>query len=386
MTIGGLVMSFVAVDVGASCTRYATEKGKIGILPNNVVFLELEDEVDLQTYSKDIDDSLEVIIESNNKNEIFPIRALMGDMANRYSGINVRPSVMLNKHAQRINYLSAIVAAALSIYKDSIDNRIDLHWALPPVEVRTAKDILRNNCIGKYAVTFPKYGNLKIEFEVAEVEVYEESSMAMLSYFFDGEGKAREESTKYNEGNILSLDIGASSTDLAVVNNMKYLEKSGQTYKTGGNIAREFLIDDIRAMYGFDLPADIADDVIAEGRLQLGNGYEDVSNIVEAAKQHLAEQVVEQIQGYFRKIGIPIQSIRAIVASGGGSMQGQYVNEDNEVVITSKPMSYYITKALVQVCQGVEVENYKYNPRLAVIRGLYLRAMMIENGKRVANN
>lgn len=378
-------MSFVAVDVGASCTRYVSEKGKIGILPNNVVFLGLEDTIDLQPYSEQIEDSLEVIVESDNNSEMFPIRALIGDMANRYSGLNVRPSIMLNKHSQKINYLSAIVAVALSIHRELADNSIELYWALPPVEVRTAKDIVRNNCKGKYVVTFPKFNNLKIEFEINGVEAYEESFMALLSYFFDNSGRAREESLKYNVGNILSLDIGASTTDLAVVSNMRYLEKSGQTYKTGGNIAREFLIDDIRAMYGFDLPAEIADTVIAEGRLQLGNRYEDVSHIVEDAKQHLAEQVVEQVQGYFRKIGIPIQSIRAIVVSGGGSMQGQYVNEDNEVVITSKPMSYYITKALVEVCQGVEVETYKYNPRLAVIRGLLLRAIMIEYGKRAVN-
>jgi len=366
-------MSFVAVDVGASSTRFMSSNGKLGILPNNVVFLDNDAEVKMEPYSDSIVDCLEVVVESDN-NSVFPIRALMGSMATRHSATNVKPSVMANKHTQKINYLSAIVATAIAINQNNLDTNVTMYWALPPIEVRTAKEEVIRKCIGSYKVTFPKMDGLTVEFNVVGVEAYEESFMALMSFYFDGNGKIREEARKYATGNVLSLDIGASTTDLAVVKDMRYLEKSGQTYKTGGSIAREYLIDDIRGIYGFDLPNELADIAMAEGRIQFGNGYKDIRNIVESAKKHLAEQVVEQIQGYFRKIDIPIQNVRAIVVSGGGSMRGQFVNEQGNVEITSNPMSYYITNSLNDICTGVNVLQYSDNPRLAVINGLYLRA------------
>ncbi len=367
-------MDFVALDLGASGTRYASNQGKINTLPNNMVFIEPDTRVDLEPYSDEIEGALDITIELDKESPYFPTRVLIGQMANRYSPTNVRPSVAANKHTQIINYVSAIAAAAVAKHKFDLKDNLSLYIALPPVEVRKAKDIVKENLTGNFTVTFNKFKNLKMTFTVTDVSCFEESFMAMLAYFFEMNGQLKESAHKYRVGNVLSMDIGASTTDLAVVADMRYLEKSGQTYKTGGNVARDFLIDDLRAEYGYDVPVEIADLAMAEGRIQMGNKYEDISEMVASAKQRFAEQVVEQIQGYFRKVNIPIQSIRAIVVSGGGSMRSEYVNDEKEVVVTSEPMSYYITKELNKICSGVEVESYSTNPRLANISGLFIRA------------
>ena len=87
-----------------------------------------------------------------------------------------------------------------------------------------------------------------------------------------------------------------------------------------------------------------------------------------------AKGIATSMQTYFRSIGIPIQSIRAIIVSGGGSMHSQYVNEDGEVIVTSEPMSKYITEAFKEICDGVVVESYGGSPRTANISGLFIRA------------
>ena len=234
---------------------------------------------------------------------------------------NQRHSVMANKHVQQINYISAITAVAVNKIRFGLGENISMYLAMPPIEVKNAKDELKNNFLGKYKVTFSKLDKV-IEFTIDDVVCYEESFMALLSYFFELNGSLKDESANFRSGNILSMDIGASTTDLAVVSDMRYIEKSGQTYKTGGNVARDFLMDDLRAEYGFDVPVEIADTAMAEGRIQMGNTFVDIAPMVRTAKERFAEQIVEQIQGYFRKVGIPIQSIRAIVVSGGGSMPG----------------------------------------------------------------
>ena len=68
-------------------------------------------------------------------------------------------------------------------------------------------------------------------------------------------------------------------------------------------------------------------------------------------------------------------------------MQSEYVNEQGETVKTSEPMSYYITQALTKICSGVEVEPYGESPRLANIKGLFIRAKVdAANQAKRANN
>jgi hypothetical protein len=368
-------MNFVAVDIGASSTRFVSNNGKIRVLPNNMVFLEPNIFVDLEPYDNSVESALEVVITKEGDPENSNIKALIGQLAERFASNNVRPSVLVNKYSQKINYISVITAVALSKIEEGLEGPIYLYLALPPIEVRTAKDAVKQKFTGKYRVEFPKFrGGIKVEFEIADVSCYEESFMALLSYFFDLNGTLKEKAKKYLTGNILSLDIGASTTDLAILKNGRYLDKSGQTYKIGGNIARDYLRDLIRAQYGFDLPAEDAEVTMAEGRLQLGNTYVDIRDLVTEAKMNFAQAVVEQMQSYFRQVNIPIQTIRAIVVSGGGSMQSQYINENGEIIKTSEPMSYYITQSLKDVCPGVEVEPYGDEPRMANIRGLLIRA------------
>ena len=367
-------MHFVCADLGASSTRYTSNTGKIEVMPNNMVFIGDDTRVDQEPYSSDIESALDVVIESDNKCEYFPARVLVGQMAERYSSINERPTVLKNKHVQRVNYISAVLSVALSKHKHNLEENVGLYIALPPGEVKVAKDVLKENLVGNYVVTCKKLNNMKVKFKIEDVNTYEESFMAMLAYFFEMTGTVREQAKQYARGTVLSMDIGASTTDLAVIQNMKYLERSGQTFRTGGNIARDILVDRIREQYGFDAPVEMAELAMAEGRIQFGRGYQDCSNDVEAAKRTFAAQIVDQMQGYFRKINIPINGIMAIVVSGGGSMQGQYVNNDGKVIVTSKPMSYYITEELNKVCPGVAVEHFSDNPRLANITGLFIRA------------
>lgn len=366
---------YVCEDLGASGTRYVSNNGYLNMMANNMVFMGLDEHSDLEPNSEAIEEALDVTIESNSACTVFPCHVLIGKMAERYSPTNERPSVLQNKHLQRVNYVSAIVAVALSKLKNqNMGENIQLYIALPPGEVRVAKDIVRNNLLGQYKVTFNKFGGAQVVFNITDVSVYEESFMAMLSYFFEKDGTLSEKAKKYARGITLSMDIGASTTDLAVIKDMKYIEHSGQTYRTGGNVARDILGDYIRETYGYDAPVESLELAMAEGRIQFGATYKDCSKAVDNAKKVLASQIVEMIQGYFRKINIPLNLIMGIIVSGGGSMQSQYIDEDGNEVVTSQPISTFITEELNKICSGVAVEHISNQPRLANIYGLFIRA------------
>ena len=370
-------MSFVAVDLGASSSRYCSDSGSISVMPNNMVILPTMSVSNIKTDRTDIESNLEVQIVKDTADEknFFPANVLIGIMAEKHRNINERPSVNSHKHLQRINYISAVVACALSRIKHKLDENIDLYIATPPIEVYDAQEAFRKGLVGKYTVTFPKFeGGTTVTVNITDVSCYEESFMACTSFFFNDNGAPKNEHKEFLSGTVLSLDIGASTTDIAIIKNGRYLDKSGQTYRIGGNVARDNLIEQVCAKYAIDLPIEDAERTMAEGRLKQGNKFADVSEFVAIAKSDLAHQLVTYMQTYFKRVEIPIQMINAIMVSGGGSVQSQYVNENGEVVKTSEPMSYYVTKELTQWSEGTDVVEYGEEARFANIKGLYIRA------------
>lgn len=372
-------MNFVASDLGASSTRYITDQGKIQLLPNNLVMLPYGTVTKLEKNVEDIEGNLEVTIEKEgNESSYFPVTFLAGKMAERYSSNFVTPDINKHKHKQPINYISAVLSAAVAKIKFGLDNELISVIAVPPVEINNAKQVFKQELVGKYKVTFPKYmDGVAVEFTIADVMVYEESVLAMASFFFNMNGTPKEDHRDFMRGRVLSLDIGASTSDAAIIEDGRFLERSGRTIKTGGNVARSTFINLITEQEGYNLPESDAEKAIAEGRIVEGNGYKDVSDLVNQSKKELAHQLITPLTKYFGEVGIPIQQIRAIVVSGGGSMPGQYTNDDGEVVITSEPLSKHVTEALRDICPGVLTVPYGEDARFANVKGLFIRSKML---------
>lgn len=380
-------MSFVAVDLGASGTRYTSNRGTIRTIPNNMeIIRDTERYIDVIPFDNTIEMGLEAVItKSDTSDENYPVKLLVGDMASRYTTPNSVPSLAISKHRQPINYYSGIMAVAVSkLYDDTLGDKLDMYVAFPPTEVTmNAKSIINNNFNGHYTVQFPKL-NKTVEFTVENTHVHEESFMAMLSFFYGPDGRIREENSNWFQGNILSIDIGDSTTDFTLVHNQRYMNRSGKTFRIGGRNVVGEVVSSISSSENYEMPDEIARQVVAEGRMQFGDGYKDASSIVASAKKKFAALLRDSVEKYFSQINIPLQQIRAIVVSGGGSMPSQYVNDDGEIKVTSKSMADYVTEEMQSICPGVKVIPYGNNPRMANISGLYIRALIGESKKKQA--
>lgn len=371
-------MDYVAVDLGASSTRYTTIGNKINFIPNNMFFVEnMAQKLDNARNGDTHENNLDVSIWKEGESKFFPMRALVGQMATRYGAYNVRPEQQKNKYEQKINYFSTVLAIALSKLKTpELGDKINLFSALPPSEVENHKDEFRANLIGKYTVSFNKIGTTPttMQFEINEVYCYEESRMAIIQFLFDDRYPDR--LGTYSNSTILSIDIGASTIDLAVFENGSYIERTGRTYKIGGNTVRDLVSKAITAKYGQELSLKEADQCLVEGRIKLGNRHEEIREIVEHSKRQVAQQIIGKMDSYFAGIEMSLLSINYIIVSGGGSMESSYIDKDGKQVITSKPMSDYITEALHTICQGVDVVSFGDEPRTANIRGLGMYASL----------
>jgi len=344
---------FVAGDIGTSETRISAD-GTITLrIPNNCVFLSGPTLASFEG-GKDTLTSIEAVIEGL---EDKPITVLFGEMASRYSANNLRPSPLEAKYKQHINMVSIIVGTALARLEKG-NTPADLYLALPPVEVNKAREALKASLGGEYRVEFPKL-NRAARVKFNEINVYEESRMAGVAFM-------AQISEEYRSGTVLSVDIGAGTTDLALFIDGVFHERSAKTYKVGGNIAREFLIDDIAVEYDCELPIADAEVVISTGLLKLGNTKQKVVSNVNDAKRQFANLLVESIQQYFRAVGVPIQTVNAFLLSGGGSLTGSCDG--------SRSVASYVVDALKAVCPGIDTIEYKGDARMANLEGLCITA------------
>jgi len=300
---------FVAVDIGTSETRVSADGTVTLRIPNNCVFLPAPTPTTFAAGTGMLG-ALEAVIEGLDDK---PVTVLFGEMAERHSAVSQSPSPLEAKHKQRINIVSIIVGTAL-VRLEKGNTPCDLHLALPPVEVAKARDTLKGSLGGEYRVEFPKLGrSARVKF--GEIYCYEESRMAGIAFL-------PQLSDDHRDGIVLSVDIGAGTTDLALFSGGVFYERSAKTYRVGGNTAREYLIDAISSEYDYELPGHEANDVVSTGLLKLGNKKVSVVDQVNDAKGRFADDIVDQIQQYFRSIKVPVQTVNAFLVSGGGSMAG----------------------------------------------------------------
>lgn len=381
-------MEFIGVDIGASSTRVVSKSGRIGIIPNNAVMIDnLDEKIKFMPYDDEIENALDVIIRKKGVSDRFPVHILYGSMAERYSRSNITPSVQKQKFQQEINYASIITAAAVSRINFGTKESFRVYLAVPPGEVKKAEEAFKKELVGQFTVELPKYsGGSTVNLNIEDVVCMEESVMAITSFFFSMSGSIREQATEFVTGNVLSMNIGASTTDLSMSKDCRYIEQSGRTIPVGGNLARDFLIANVYDEYGFELPTSAAEKVMAEGRIEIGNTIEDASKLVCDAKEQLAKDIVKRMELYFKSINMPIQTVRAIVVSGGGSLNSEYINNEGERVITVKPMSEFVTKELEDWCSHINVVHYGDEARLADLKGVYIRASVDDQMESARKN
>lgn len=371
-------MSFVAIDVGASSTRYVSDSGRINVLPNNMIFLPDGQRSVIEPDKAQIENSLEFTIKktAGAECEYFPVTALAGIMADRADGICTTPSVNAHKYNQKVNYISIVLAVAVSKLKYELEGDLDVYIAVPPIEIGGAREKFGATVPGTYEVTFPKFeGGRTVNVNIRNLFCDEESKMAVFSFFFDMNGVPNKEHLQFMSGRVLSIDIGASTSDLAIVDGGVYKDSSGQSYKTGGNVVRDRVMDAIAQEYAIDLSEADADRTITEGRLQMGNSYVPVGELVDNAKKSLADAIVKHMDTYFKKHQTSMQMMNAIIVSGGGSLQSQYI-DNGDVVKTSEPMAYFVTERLSEQSPNTVVVNYGEDARFANVKGLYILAKL----------
>lgn len=374
-------MLHICTDQGASSTRFSVNNSKVYKNPNNFIEVDIESDIRNTPYTQEFVDNMDLTISKEGESDFFPVRILGGTLAERYSSSSAKPSMLSSKSRQPVNYYSVISSVVNSILlsEDAEDCKspvdVTCYMCLPPVEItgnNENEDYVKSQLAGKYTVRLNKMDR-EIEFNIKEVNVYAESVLAVVAFLFNQDATQRTEMAKYNKGYILGFDLGASTADLVLIKDRRFIEHSGYTCKLGGNIIDDLMRSEIRRKFGTEVSNDDIIEAVRTGRLAYGSSYKDVSAELQKCKKQYASMLFEKVETYFASNNIGLQSIKAVFMSGGGSMQSSYLDESGKEVVTSPSVGEYIDEMLKKVCDSVDmVLSPSVNPRECNIVGLIL--------------
>lgn len=374
-------MLHICTDQGASSTRFSVNNSKVYKNPNNFIEVDIESDIRNTPYTQEFVDNMDLTISKDGESDFFPVRILGGTLAERYSSSSAKPSMLSSKSRQPVNYYSVISSVVNSILlsEDAEDCKspvdVTCYMCLPPVEItgnNENEDYVKSQLAGKYTVRLNKMDR-EIEFNIKEVNVYAESVLAVVAFLFNQDATQRTEMAKYNKGYILGFDLGASTADLVLIKDRRFIEHSGYTCKLGGNIIDDLMRSEIRRKFGTEVSNDDIIEAVRTGRLAYGSSYKDVSAELQKCKKQYASMLFEKVETYFASNNIGLQSIKAAFMSGGGSMQSSYLDESGKEVVTSPSVGEYIDEMIKKVCDSVDmVLSPSVNPRECNIVGLIL--------------
>lgn len=417
-------MNFIAIDIGASETKFAThnEEKTPHLMSNSFHLVDkpvkvIDDETgeektkyvtDMEPINfndvtfggidkSDVMNFLELIVEKksgnslNRKEEpIFPMHFLSGYLASQVSNISNRPNVRVLKADEKLNYMSIIMAITISIVNKNLNpDKIKVHMMVPPQEVDDAREKFKELLLGKYNVKLPRFqGGIEVEFEISFINVQAEAYGAYCSIIYDSNGIVPKDKEKYCEEDVMSLDIGESTTDIVCVSNRRVNKAKSFSLRTGGQRIRGIAQSSVTNLTAVT-DSGMLDQLITEGRISNGkNSYYDIgktSEILNKAKRETANKIVSEMRTEFVGRDIILQNIGTIIISGGGSMESGYYDANKKFVRTTPALSEYIKEELEKMCNGIEVIHISDNPRMANLRGLWCIAFAIEQAMVIKN-
>lgn len=155
---------------------------------------------------------------------------------------------------------------------------------------------------------------------VDKVNVFAEGFCGYVACAYE-EGQSFRRGYEYLcEETVLIFDIGAGTTDCAVVKENKLVQRSKFTVNQGGNNVLQGVRRELR-LIGLDLEMEEIRSGILRGYVKDGAKKVDIVELANRAKAEVASKIVADFINYLEGSDLNMRSISYILTCGGGSMQ-----------------------------------------------------------------
>lgn len=268
----------------------------------------------------------------------------------------------------------ALISGNLGSIPTDINWVFDIACLLPPDEQSSKDDVgkMKDMISEITEVHCASPINYKVPVSIKDVRIFPEGVVAYTAAMFtmkDGKAVANADNLKYRQGYTLVMDIGAGTTDLAMVFNGKFVAASKTTIKTGGNYVEKTCKKEIRRKFG-NAPTDMTE-IIEKGVYTRGNERIIMDDVLIRAKKDFAAELNKEIIEYLEVTQIPVHELKGLLVIGGGAIATE---RDGKVI--SESLAYPLCENIKSMAKSVELIKTDINPRFANIEGLHIMSTM----------
>lgn len=304
-------------------------------------------------------------------------------VSHEFSTRSMKPTGLMHKSEQITSKYSiimvmikaiALISGSLGTIPSDINWVFDIACLLPPDEQSNKDDVSEMKGMISEITEIQSVSpiNYKVPVSIKDIRIFPEGVVAYTAAMFsmrDGKAVANVDNLKYRQGYTLVMDIGAGTTDLAMVFNGKFVAASKTTIKTGGNYVEKTCKKEIRRKFG-NAPTDMTE-IIEKGVYTRGNERIIMDDVLIRAKKDFAAELNKEIIEYLEVTQIPVHELKGLLVIGGGAIA---TVRDGKII--SESLAYPLCENIKNMAKSVELIKIDVNPRFANIEGLHIMSTM----------
>lgn len=248
---------------------------------------------------------------------------------------DIRPSALEKKYSAKTTALTFEVAilyatrAVMQITRVSDFKQVDVTWnvvvLLPPGDLAEGKSKMID-VISSVKHVYCSYPDVDFPIKVNKIHVLPEGYCAYMGVIFDRGSIIRPEYQSLIGETTMVIDIGAGTTDIMIIQNKSIIQSTMTTIDRGGNQVSQLVKKGLKVNYGLKLKEVDINKGIISGTVRDGSKTIDIVDIINSAKDSVANSIVNDVRDFFEETEFPIRSIGKLLVCGGGSMS----SEDDE--------------------------------------------------------
>lgn len=302
-------------------------------------------------------------------------RWILGKLAEDMSSNHQSLASDTLKVLQEEFYLN-ILGIIYSIVKERklVSEELTVGVLVPPRDYFNAqKDVLYNILSREIKITNNTTDEkLTLNLTKDQIFVKPESVVSFVSCFINDENELTEAGEKYGSLLNISVDMGHSTTDLAMMEDFKPQKFSFKTLDIATAQLLNYLSEEIqRKENGYVPPEKELMKAFYTGKLTMGAQVQWIGEELSAANKKFALELYSAIFSYLRTHGYNFQQVAAFMFNGGGSVEipnvksvrSYFMDEVNKV---SKHTESFTPNEYLSVANHVDFGNEKAN--LATVR------------------
>lgn len=282
--------------------------------------------------SSDYNDSTSTILKVNAE---LNGRAIKGNFCNGELQVKERPLCTIKPSAsdKKYNLDSSVLSyrlaflyackAIMNMNRISDFSQLDIKWTvvtlLPPGDIDEGKKPI-SDMIKSIDIVESVYPKASVGVNVSNVVVLPEGFCAYAAIVYDKGHVYRPDYKFLVEETVLIFDIGAGTTDCILIKNNKPVQSSKYTITQGGNNVYQIVRRRLR-MRGLDLDEESIKKGVIDGFVKDGAKTLDIVDLVNDAKEEVAQIINSEYQDYLDLAGIKVRGVGYVLVCGGGSMR-----------------------------------------------------------------